>query len=222
MNLLVKSTFILSFLLVASGCGTIHVNAHSNQDGQNLDSVFGGIEVGKNAKVGNVSSVNGGIDIDSGATVLNVETVNGGIEIGNDVNIENAETVNGGIEAGSGLTAKGHLETVNGEINIQQNGFVGGSVTTVNGDIEISKSEIVKNIETVNGDVTLKDGTLLNGDIVIGTSSGWFSNWGGKKLVITIDASSQVKGTIHLHKKVDLKIDESASIGNIKKYYLDE
>jgi len=222
MHQVIKRTFVASFLLIASGCGTIHVNAHSNQQGQDLDSVFGGVEVGKNSKVGNVSSVNGGIAIDSGATVLSVETVNGGIEIGDDVNIKSAETVNGGIDAGSRLVVKGNLETVNGGIKIKKDGTIGGNVTTVNGDIEISKSKIEKNVKTVNGDVTLTDKTILNGDLVIGTSSSWFSNWNSEKLTIKIDATSQVKGTIHLHKKVELKIDKEASIGKIEKHYLDE
>ncbi len=218
MNIKTKVVLILSYLMIVSGCA-IKVGAHGSSY-QDLDSVFGGVDVGENAKVGDISSVNGGIDIGSGATADEVETVNGGIEMGDEVAITSAETVNGGIEAGKSLTVKRGVETVNGGIRLGQMGSVGGSVTTVNGDIELTQITVEKNVETVNGDIVLSDKTVIKGDLVIEKPGGWFSSGNNDIPVLEIDATSSVVGTIHLHRQVELKIATGAKVGEIKKHFL--
>lgn len=218
MNIKTKLVLVLSYLVIVSGCA-MSVGAHGTSY-QDLDSVFGGIDVGEHAKVGDISSVNGGVDIGSGTTANEVETVNGSIEMGDDVIITSAETVNGGIDAGKSLTVKKGIETVNGGIHIGKMGVVGGSVITVNGDIELVQVTVEKNIETVNGDILLSDKTMIKGDLVIEKSGGWFSTFSGEIPVVEIDATSTVIGTIHLHRRVELKIAKGAEIGEIKRYFL--
>jgi len=220
MNVLAKSILLLASISLMSACA-IKVGARGSSHG-NLDSVFGGIDVGKNAQVGNVSSVNGGIDIDSGATVKKVDTVNGSIELGNNVSIVSAETVNGGIDAGVALKVKDSLETVNGGIQVAGESKVGGSIITVNGDIELKDVQVEKNIETVNGDIELTEGTIIVGNIIVEKSNGWFSSFGGDMPIIKIDASSQVIGEIHLYQQVELKISNGAKVGEIKHHFLRE
>ena len=98
MNKIIKLAVLITSISIVSGCA-VHVRAGDNSTHKNYDSVFGGIDIDRGARVGHLSSVNGGIDIDSNATAKSVETVNGGIEIGKKVRISSAETVNGGIEA---------------------------------------------------------------------------------------------------------------------------
>lgn len=215
-----RSLIFLCYVMLISGCA-VSVGAHDYISGD-LDAVFGGVDVGKNSTVGNISSVNGGIDIESGVTARHVNTVNGSIELSDRVSIESAETVNGGIDAGSSLVVKDSLETVNGGIQVGELGSIGGSVITVNGDIELARVTVDKNIETVNGDILLTNGTTIRGDLVIEKSGGWFSSIGSDKLVVKIDKSSTVVGTIHLHKKVKLEIDEGAKVGQVKEYFLRE
>ncbi len=185
----------------------------------NISRVFGGIDIHQGAKVGDLSSVNGGIDIASGAEVGSVSTVNGGIDIRSKVTIESAETVNGGIEAAENLKVKGDLTTVNGGIELAAGSHIGGSVESVNGDIDLSGVIIERNIETVNVDVTLSDATQLKGDLIIREKGGWFNSVTGNKIVISIDASSSIEGTIHLHQEVVLKIAKNAKVNEIKYHY---
>lgn len=217
MKNIIKSIWVVFGVVIATGCA-VHVGAY-DADGRDLDSIFGGIEVDKGAKVGDVSSVNGGIEIGSQAYARNIETVNGGIDIGSNVTIESAETVNGSIESGKNLSVSKGLETVNGSIEVSTNGTIGGQLETVNGDIDLNNVIVGKSILTVNGDITLANSTRVEGDIVVEKSGGWFSSFTGDKITIRIDESSEVIGTIHLHKPAILKIAEGAHIGKIEKHY---
>ena len=218
MNKLTKLAAISMITLTMSGCA-INVGAHGTNHGD-LDSVFGGVEVDRNAKVGDISSVNGGVDLGAGAFAKDISTVNGGIDLANDVTIISAETVNGGIETGKNLSVENGLETVNGGIDISEGSHVGGSVTTVNGDIDLNNVLINKNIETVNGDIHLMNRSVVEGDIVIEKTNSWFSSIHKNIPVITIDESSSVLGTIHLYRKVKLKIAEGAKIGAVEEHFL--
>ncbi len=218
MNFFLRVSALFLIIAVSSGCA-VKVRAGDNLSQRDYDSVFGGIDIDKGAKVGNLSSVNGGIDIGSNAVVKSATTVNGGIEIGSQVQINSAETVNGGIEAGQGLLVSKNLETVNGGVVLQKGSSIGGSIVTVNGDIDLSGVSVKVNIETVNGDITLEDKTVINGDLIYQKSGGYFSGWGSEKPVLVIDSSSEVSGTIHLYRPVELKISEQAKVSDIKYHY---
>ena len=217
---LVKSLAIVSIILLHTGCASVHVQANSNERGRDIDSVFGGITVDRGASVRDVSSVNGGIELKSDSSAREVDVVNGGIDIGDNVQLRNVETVNGGIDAGEKLKVEKTIETVNGDIEIGRGGFVGFDVRSVNGDIELTKVSVERNIKTNNGDIRLVEGTLVKGDLIVEKSNG-FSSWGlsADMPVIEVDEFSEVQGTIHLYKPVELKIDENAKVGDIKRYY---
>ncbi|MCW8875823.1 MAG: hypothetical protein OQK04_09160 [Kangiellaceae bacterium] len=203
--------------LVLSGCA-VSIGANSKNGYQDLDSVFGGVTVGRNSEVRNVSSVNGGVEIKSGAKARAVDTVNGGIDIGNNVSVKSAETVNGGIDAGKNLNVETDIETVNGGVRLSEDSFIGRDVVTVNGDIDLNNVTIVRNVRTHNGDVSLANGSVVQGDLIIERSDSWFGSISDKP-VIEIDDTSEVRGDIHLYKPVTLKISDNAKVGEVKKHY---
>ena len=210
----------LTCILIMSGCA-VYVNAQTDSPNKDIESVLGGISVDKGAHVRDVSSVNGGIELNSGSTVRNVDAVNGGIDVGDNVNVRSIATVNGSISTGHNLTVERSIETVNGGIDIGTGSQVAGDVRTVNGSISLMQVNVGQNVKTSNGDISLLKGTIINGDLIIDKSDGWFSGWfsSDNDTEIVIDDTSGVKGTIHLHKKVTLKISEKAKVGDIKKHY---
>lgn len=218
MNGFARVVLLVGSIVITSGCA-VHVQANDHRPNKNYDSVFGGIDIDKNSSVGNLSSVNGGIDIASDATVRSVETVNGGIELSNNVTLKSAETVNGGIEAGEGLSVEQNMETVNGGIQIGASSNIGGSLYTVNGDINLSGVIVGKNIKTVNGDMFLKNGTQIIGDLIVESSGGTIFGWGNESPTIEIDETSSVGGTVHLYKPAVLKISDDAKVGAIERHY---
>ena len=220
MNNNLKRLFAVSIAgFVLSGCA-VSVGANSKSGFQDLDSVFGGVTVGRNAEVRDVSSVNGGVEIKSGAKARVVDTVNGGIELGNNVTVRSAETVNGGIDAGKNLQVERDVETVNGGVRLSAQSNIGRDVVTVNGDIDLSNVTVVRNVRTHNGDVSILNGSVVEGDLIIEKSNSWF-DWSdvSEKPVIEIDENSQVAGVIHLYKPVTLKIADDAKVGEVKKHY---
>lgn len=218
-NKLFLSAIIATASLSISGCA-VHVSAHGKHKYEDLDSVFGGVTVGKGALVRDVSSVNGGVELASNSSARDVDTVNGGIDISDDVKIRSAETVNGGIDGGRNLSVEKSVVTVNGGIELGEGSTVGTDVKTVNGDIDLSNVTVSRHIKTNNGDITLLNGTNIQGDIIIEASNGWFSGWGdSEKVVIKIDDSSSVLGNIHLYKPVKLEISDKAKVGEVQYHY---
>jgi DUF4097 and DUF4098 domain-containing protein YvlB len=142
-----------------------------------------------------LSTLNGQIRIDDRATVNGeAESVNGSVEVGRDVQIESVSTVNGDVEIGEGTVVDGEVETVNGSISMKA-GSRARSVGTVNGSMELSGADVEKGLQTYNGDVTLREGTMVGGDIRISQSSG-HSDRHGRALRIYIEDGSSVAGGV--------------------------
>ncbi len=189
---------------------------------RNISRVMGGVRVEAQEQVGDVSSVNGGIELERGANARHIETVNGGIELADEVVIENAETVNGGIDLGHNVTVTGSLETVNGGIVINSGSTIEGDIETVNGRVRLTNTHVGEDVTTVNGDLILQDGTVVEGDLNVGGRRSLVNRmfrWGRSKSEIVIDASSSVRGDIHLYEEVTLSIDENAQVGDIVEHY---
>jgi DUF4097 and DUF4098 domain-containing protein YvlB len=199
----------------------------------NAQSVNKSITVDAGEKSEGQSTVNGSIRVGDGATIDgSLETVNGAIRIGNEVSVKDVGTVNGSIKAGDKLTA-GSLQTVNGEIQVGAGGAIDGDIETVNGRIQLaSGTRVADDVETVNGeldfagalirgdvtgmngDVTLKDGAVIEGDLKIEKPGGWF-NKNKRKPKVTIGPGSAVKGKIILDREVELYISETAEVGGV-------
>ena len=195
---------------------SVKIAAGSESGG--ASSVNGSISVGEDAVVtGNLKTVNGTIRVDVGATIEKASTVNGGVRVSDKVKCESLSTVNGSVKVGEGASVDGGLSAVNGRIVINSGTGVADDVTNVNGQIELTGAEVGGNIETVNGDISLKDQSVVKGNIVVEKNSGW--GWGKskkRKPRIVIGPGSRVEGKIDLEREVELFISETAEVGSIE------
>jgi cytoskeletal protein CcmA (bactofilin family) len=85
---------------------------------------------------------------------------------------------------------------------------------TVNGKISATGSHIKGNIETVNGNIFLDEGTVVEGDVIVEKSTGWF-NSNSKVPEVYIGKNVVVEGDLIFKKKVKLHIDSSAKTGEV-------
>ena len=196
-------------------------SAHA-ADVRDISKINGGIRVAANEAVGNVSSVNGGIAIRQGDSAFDVETVNGGIEIEDDVEISQAETVNGGIRLGRDVKVNGSLNSVNGGILTGDGTVVERGISSVNGKIRLDNTTVGEDLETVSGDIELRDGTVIEGDLIVKRNHSWltrFFSFNRNQTSVTIDSTSSVRGDIHLYREVELRIDDGAEVGEIIEHY---
>ncbi len=191
-------------------------------EGRDISRVNRGISVAEDERVGDVSSVNGGIQIERGANAGEVSTVNGSIQLESNAVVYGAETVNGGIRVGESVTINGSLLTVNGGIRTSAGTVVEDEVRTINGRVRLYSTQVGANVETSNGDIDLRDGSTVEGDIVVKANRSWWNrifNSNRREPEITIDESSSVLGTIHLYRPADLNIADGAQVGEIVEHY---
>jgi hypothetical protein len=186
----------MAFLLAAAvlfwGCDvsvnrSVHVRDGESSHG--LSSVNGSIHVGSRCR------------IDGGS-----HTVNGSIEVGDDSQVQTLETVNGRIRLGANVVVDGNAKTVNGAIECGGGSKIHGRVGTVNGRIEMSNTEVDEEVSTVNGDVLLREKSVVRGDIVIkGRDGGFFDHH--RRLEIRISGGSRVEGGIKVRgEDIEVKV----------------
>ena len=116
------------------------------------------------------------------------------------------------------------ISKVNGGIRVGSGSKVGGTIETVNGKITLDNTHVGDSVITTNGDVLIRNGSVIEGDVVFeGRRRGWtrWFNWGNKTPDLVIDADAEVKGDIRLYHEVTLKIAEGARVGDIKRHYRD-
>ncbi|MBQ14968.1 MAG: hypothetical protein QGG67_18445 [Gammaproteobacteria bacterium] len=219
-----KENVVAATMLAMFLGGYLYTATADGAELRDISKINGSIRVDAQTQVGDISSINGGVGIGSGASASDIKTVNGGINLSDHATIGSARTVNGGIRTSEEVIVNGSLSTVNGRIVLEPRSVVRESVTTVNGRIQLSNTRIGENIQSSNGDITIRDNSTVEGDIVVKRNRGsWFSrffNRNRNSVEITIDASSSVQGDIHLYKEVDLDIDDNANVGEIIRHYL--
>ena len=198
---LITATPLIS-CLVLSGC-VIHVDGSGGWQGSGATSIFGDLEVGEGKTVKDVNSVNGDIALKNNVTANTVDTVNGDIRIGDNVSVGAFDTVNGDIQGGENLTVRNNISTVNGDIRFDKGTRIEGSLDTVNGDIKFNQTTLVEDINSVNGDIVLRNNSVVEGDIVFKRKKSKSYNPTPK---LVIDESSTVNGAIIIYSDVDLKI----------------
>jgi hypothetical protein len=223
-KVMIKNAFTvgLLFMLLAVSVASANVNksvkidAGSESDG--ASSVNGSVTVGDGAVVtGSVDTVNGKVRVGDDARIENANTVNGSVSLEDNVTADDLETVNGSISVGQGGDIRGGISAVNGKITLERGTVVASDVGNVNGDIEFEGAEIGGNVTTTNGDVYLKDASVVKGNILVEKPSFW--NFGDSKNQIpeiVIGPGSVVEGRIILERKVELYISESAEVGGVE------
>ncbi len=206
---------MLALPAAASINKSIKIAPGESSDG--ASSVNGSVTVGSGAVVtGDVGTVNGTIRIADNAQVEDASTVNGALRLGSGVSAGSLETVNGSIRAADNCQLDGSVEAVNGSINLGNGTRVSDGVANVNGTIELQGVDVGGNVETVNGDVELLQGSTLRGDLVIEKPSGWgWNNSKKRKPRVIIGPGSVVLGTIELEREVELYISEAAQVGGV-------
>jgi hypothetical protein len=189
---------IIMITLVLSGCN-MSVNKSSHfQDGETVDygpkSVNGSITVGNKCIVkGSCSTVNGSIDVGFDCEMKGLKTVNSGISVGKNTVIDgDIKTVNGSIECSEKVKVEGEVSCINGSIDCDSGVFVRGKISNINGDIDLINTIVKEDISTHNGNISLSQNSLVEGDIIIKDSH----NSRRHRLTITLSGNSTVKGDI--------------------------
>jgi len=142
---------------------------------------------------GKLSALNGGISVGDGARVRECESVNGPVRVGRNATVERISAVNGQIDVGDGTVVEKEIESVNGPVSLSPRA-VAEAVSTVNGPIRLSGAEVGTDLRTVNGDITLEDGSVVGGDVVIEESHG--SGHRDRKLHIELSGGSEIRGNV--------------------------
>lgn len=219
-----KSVFTIGLLFmllaVPAMAATINksVKIEAGAESGGASSVNGSISVGEDAVVtGNVKTVNGTIRVDQGASIEDASTVNGAVRLAEGVKSGSLSTVNGSVKVGGSTAVDGEVSAVNGRITIEKGSNVSTGVSNVNGQIELEGAVVGGNLETVNGDVSLEDKSVVKGDLVVEKNSGW--GWGkskSRKPRIVVGPGSRVEGKIILKREVELYISETAEVGGVE------
>jgi DUF4097 and DUF4098 domain-containing protein YvlB len=161
------------------------------------------------------STVNKSINVDEGTTTGSVDSVNGSIRIGANSFVDSVEAVNGSIKLGSDVTVNGNVEAVNGAITLQSGCEVGGKVETVNGGIRLDYTRVTGDVETVNGQIRILEGSEVSGNVIVQEPNGWNHSKRRKPVRVEIGKDVIVKGDLIFEHAVELKLHDTASVGEI-------
>ncbi|MCF6288517.1 MAG: hypothetical protein L3J53_04685 [Proteobacteria bacterium] len=214
MNKIIIIILAATFSLTACGSflGSKTIADDTDAPNKDYDTVNGSIKVGNNANVGDLSTVNGAIKIASDSQTGEVSTVNGSITLATNVSAKSAETVNGSISLGKNCRIAETVETVNGSVTANSGCIIKGDFETVNGRLTAIKTEIHGNVEMVNGNIYLLDGTIIYDDIVIHKSKGFFNSSNKKPPIVVIGKDVVVKGDLEFERKVKLFVHDKADV----------
>jgi len=145
------------------------------------------------------------VSIGRGCTVEGPsKSVNGSVKVGDQSRVEDLTTVNGSIRIGEGVTVDGDVESVNGTVDLDSGSGVSGKVASVNGSINLRQSIIQRDVRTVNGDIQLRDHSVVKGDIVI---EGKFAgSERSRPIEIEVAGGSIVEGDVVVKRNVDVRL----------------
>jgi len=203
--------------LVLGGCFSINSDVEV-ADGEtverSLTTVNGAITVGVESTVrGDAETVNGAVSIGRGSSIDGeVGTVNGKIELAEDTRADAVSGVNGSISIGAGARVEGSVETVNGRIGLGADSVVGGSVESVNGQIRLEGAS-AGSLLNVNGGIVLEQGSRVLGELRIKKPR--LGN-NEEPVTVIIHADCEVVGPLVFERPVELRIHESATVGEIQ------
>jgi len=164
---------------------------------------------------GSVSTVNKSIRIDDNSTTGNVDSVNGSIRIGANSVVKSVESVNGSINLDNDAKVERGVEAVNGSVTLESGCDVGGGVETVNGSIRLQNTSVSGDVSTVNGGIRLLKGSEIVGNVVVQKPQGWNNNKRRNPVKVEIGENVQVHGDLIFEHAVELKLHDSATVGEI-------
>lgn len=218
---LVISVF-LSIIFAAYLSSTAHA-----ADGD-ISRVNGAISIAAGDQVGSLRTVNGSVRLANDVVAGELRTVNGSIQLAEHSSARQASTVNGSIRLAGKARIATDVQTVNGSISLAPGATVGGAIKSVNGHILLDSATAYGDIETVNADVMLRNGSQLHGDLIVRQaqgSSSWqrlfwpFRRKQSQLPKIEIGADCELLGTLHLYRPVRLSIADTANVAAIIHHY---
>lgn len=183
--------------------------------GPDIDKVNGAITAEAGQQYGDLETVNGSIDVGANAVIEDAQTVNGGIDLGDGAQARALGTVNGGIEAGREVRVERGASTVNGDIFFDRGSHVGGDIETVNGAIGLVDTDLLGDIESVSGDLTVGAGSHVRGGIHYEEKTHQLISFNGGDPRVVIGPGARVDGPLVFEREVDLFVHASAQIGPV-------
>ncbi len=142
-----------------------------------------------------INTVNGSITIGSDCLVKgDCRSVNGGIRVGQDSKVKDLECVNGSIRLDASVRVNGSINAINGPVVCARDVAVRRDIDSVNGDIDLERTIVERDVTTYNGNITLTDASVVEGDVIIKKSKGKSDR--PKRLVITVSEGSEIQGDI--------------------------
>ncbi len=177
-------------------------------------TVNGNVLIGESANVseGDFRTVNGDIYVATLARVNDCATVNGSVRVESGAEIGHIETVNGSLLLDTDVQVGGDIKLVNGRVSLSKGTQVAGNVGTVNGQIELSGSRVMGTLSNYNGGMTITDGSVVEGDLIIREPNG---DLGERPPRVVIGPNSQVLGSLIFERVVELFLHETATTGPI-------
>jgi len=130
--------------------------------------------------------------------------VNGSIKVGDRSRVEDLTVVNGSIRTGEGVSVDGNVESVNGTVELGAGSEVSGKVATVNGSIKLDHTVVQRDVQTVNGDIELRDKSVVKGDIVIKDKMNVSTR--SRPIEIEVTGGSIIEGDIVIKRNVDVRL----------------
>jgi predicted acyltransferase (DUF342 family) len=153
------SVFIITAAILFSGCNLAINHSYGLRDGGILRSgktvVNGSVHVGSDCKVEGIC-----------------RSINGTIGIGENSKVESLQSINGGITLEKDVTVHGNVTAVNGSVACMPNTTVQGIVTAINGSIELNNADVERDLKIYNGDISLRNDSMVHGDIIVGRNRG--------------------------------------------------
>lgn len=190
-NLARSPGILLVGMLVLGGCDTSINSSIVVPDGE--------------SRSGSLMSVNGDVSIGKDCTIEgSSRSVNGSIKVGDRSRVEDLTVINGSVRTGEGVSVNGNVESVNGMIELGTGSGVSGKVASVNGSIELNQTMVQQDIRTVNGDIKLRDKTIVKGDIVI--EGKMDDSTRSSPIEIEVAGGSVIEGDIVVKRNVDIRL----------------
>lgn len=82
--------------------------------------------------------------------------------------------------------------------------MVSGKVASVNGEIELFQAVIQRDVRTVNGDIALRDKSIVKGDVVIEDNMG--DSKRDQPIKIEVTGGSSIEGDVLVKRDVDVHL----------------
>ena len=161
------------------------------------------------------STLNSSINVPDSTTTGDVDSLNGSIRIGANSFVKSVESLNGAIRLGNDVTVDEGVEAVNGGITIEAGCEVGGSVETINGRVSLENTRVAGDVETVNGKLEILNGSEVAGNVIVRRPGGWNFSKRNKPVYVEIGKDVVVRGNLIFEQPVELKLHDSAKVGEI-------